>query len=125
MKLKWTLFCIAILLVLVAFAGCSSPLFPTGEFTGHLEGQEITLRFDDDGNFVILRNGSEYSGGTYSVEGNQLTWLTDSSCAAPNGETATYTWTLENQTLTFSLVEKDGCMSRLYMLEKLPYEERQ
>ena len=124
MKLKWIIINITMLLVSVAFVGCSSSQFPTGEFTSQLEGQEITLRFDEDGNFMILRNGREYAEGNYSVEGNQLTWLTDSSCAAPNGETATYSWTLENQILTFSLVEKDSCMSRLYMLEKLPYEER-
>jgi len=124
MKVKWTLFRIAMLLFLLTFAGCSSSQFPSGEFTSQLEGEEIRLRFDEDGNFMILRNGREHAEGTYSVEGNQLTWLTDSSCAAPNGETATYSWTLENQILTFSLVEKDSCMSRLYMLEKLPYEER-
>ena len=79
MKLTWIFYSIAVLLVLVAFVGCSSSQFPTGEFTSQLEGQEITLRFDGDGNFVLLRNGREYAGGTYSVEGNQLTWLTDSS----------------------------------------------
>jgi hypothetical protein len=124
MKVKWIFLSNALFLVLLALAGCSSSQFPSGEFTSQLEGQEITLRFDGDGNFVLLRNGREYAGGTYSVEGNQLTWLTDSSCAAPNGETATYSWILENQTLTFSLVEKDSCMSRLYMFEKLPYEKR-
>lgn len=123
MKVKWLFYFAAAFLFLLLIAGCGSSQFPTGEFTSQLEGRQILLRFDGDGNFTILRDGRDFAQGTYSVDGNQLTWLTDSSCASPNGETPIYSWVYEDQTLIFSLLEKDSCMSRLYMLEKLPYEK--
>ena len=118
------LFLLLLLLTACNSSQTSTGDFPAGDFTAQLEGQEITLRFDGNGNFAILRNGSEYAQGTYNVTGNRLTWLTHSACPTDDGEPSTYTWTYEDQSLTFSLVDQDDCISRLYMIEKLPYEKR-
>lgn len=112
-------------LFLISVVACTSTgtsQFPTGDYTAKLEGHEITLRFESSGDFAIFRNGDEYAQGTYSVNGNRLTWLTHSACPSPESETATYYWTFEDQSLTFNLVDRDDCISRLYMIEKLPYE---
>ena len=121
---KWIYNCTVLILSLLIVSGCASSQFPTGEYTRQLEGQQISIIFEDNGSFAILRSGRAMSEGTYSNDGNQLTWTSDSSCPAPNDETATYSWILNDQILTFSLVDEDICFSRLYMLEKLSYEKQ-
>jgi hypothetical protein len=92
--------------------------FPTGVFAAK-DGAWV-LTFDDDGSFTFSESGTAVTSGTFSIRGNELTWETDDYC--DRAGKATYTWTFENDTLSFQVKGKDNCADRLAALDSIPYE---
>jgi lysophospholipase L1-like esterase len=92
---------------------------PKGRFAA--KDGDWVLTFDDDGRFTFSESGVVAASGTFSIQGNELTWETDSYCGNAALMKATYTWTFENDTLLFQLKGKDNCADRLAVLDNIPY----
>jgi hypothetical protein len=107
---------LTLLLLLFSLSACSGPTFPTGSFS--MDNDHI-IEFKDDGKYSYYYLGEIYTSGTFSVEGNEFNWETDSVCDAIDSGKATYIWTYENETLTFELKGEDGCEQRIRALEKV------
>ncbi|MDF1519263.1 MAG: hypothetical protein P1P73_02140 [Brevefilum sp.] len=79
--LGWTLF------LLVSLCACAGDKFPTGKFT-HLSSGLYSNDYDweerDDGSFVFFANGEEASQGTYTIDGDQFDFETDTVCDSEN-----------------------------------------
>ena len=105
-KTLWTLFCI--LFVAAALSACSSKEFPTGSYTH----QSYTAVFGDDGSFTLLFGDEVVTEGTYSIEGDEITWGHDTWCDAENAGTATYRWQYEDGVLSYELIGEDLCEGR-------------
>jgi hypothetical protein len=97
--------------------------FPTGRFAARDGGWVLTL--DDDGSFIFSESGTVAASGTFSIQGSELTWETDSYCGNAASMKATYTWTFENDTLLFQVKGKDNCADRLAVLDKIPYHKEE
>ena len=63
-----------------------------------------TIEFKSDGTFVLADGAAIVTEGTYSIDGDQLTWDTDSWCknVSADAESATYTWTQDGDLLNLS-----------------------
>ena len=107
------------------FAACSdngdTSEFPVGVY--HQPGSteaEGTMEFKSDGTFVLLA-GDEVAvtDGTYSVDGDQFTWETDSYCrrVSDAAESATYTWTEDGDLLTMTVEGEDPCTDRAELVQ--------
>ena len=105
-KYIYTIACIMILAV--TLSACSSKEFPTGTYTRQNGTQEIM----DDGTFTILWGDEVADEGTYSIEGDVLTWLTSSVCDQDYAGRATYQWQYEDGVLSFELIGEDHCDGR-------------
>ncbi len=107
------------------FAACGdngdTSEFPVGVY--HEPGSADTsgtIEFKSDGTYVLLGGGEVVvSEGTYSIDGDQLTWETDSYCKAVSEdvESATYTWTEDGDLLTMSVVGEDRCTGRVAVIQ--------
>ena len=106
-------------------AGCGDDdksEFPAGVY--HPIGgsdAEGTMEFSSDGTWVLTAgDGDVYSEGTYSVDGDLFTFVTDSFCKGPSGvnESATYTWTQDGDTVTMTLEGEDGCTARVEVVAR-------
>ena len=105
-KIFWTIACVFFLAA--ALCACSSNEFPTGSYrTG-----EFVAEYRDDGTFTLYENGEVSTEGTYSVEGDEITWIQDSFCDAENAGSATYKWSADDQGLKFELIGEDQCEAR-------------
>ena len=107
------------------FAACSDN-GDTSEFPVGVYGQpgstdtSGTIEFKSDGTYVLLDdNEVMVSEGTYSTDGDQLTWETDSYCksVSDDAESATYTWTEDDDLLTMTVVGEDKCIGRVGVIE--------
>lgn len=79
-----------------------------------LEGYVLNL--GGGGVFNLMDFASLVTAGNYSVDGDALTWLTDSFCAGDEEvEQATYTWVLDDGTLRLTPKGVDGCEERVNM----------
>jgi hypothetical protein len=110
--------------LLISLFGCSSSAeFPTGTYE-YCPGQNVCyeMTLSDDGQWTYDYPGT-YVTGTYSIEGNQFIWETDSACATI-GQQATYTWTAEDETLTFQLVGEDECVARRNVIDNRTYTKK-
>ena len=107
MMRRWRNALIGIVL-LFPLAACAGQSFPRGTFAPQFGPYQVT--FKDDGTFVFSEGGVVASEGTYSIDGNELTWETDSHCAAGGAEKATYTWTFDNNELVLKAKGTDGCV---------------
>jgi hypothetical protein len=107
------------------FAACSddgdTSEFPVGVY--HEPGSTDasgTMVFKSDGTFV-LTDGTEavVSQGTYSTDGDQFTWETDSYCrtVSADAESATYTWMQDGDLLKMTVDGEDLCSGRLSVIE--------
>jgi lysophospholipase L1-like esterase len=94
--------------------------FPIGVFAAK-DGAWI-FRFDDDGTFTWSESGEVVASGTFSIQGNELTWETDSYCGNAASMKATYTWAFENDTLEFQVKGKDKCTDRQAAVDNVPYQ---
>lgn len=108
---------------ILLLAGCTpNEEFMPGKYGTIHEGQTWTLDLKPDGSWTGTFSGELLTSGTYAVDGNQLTWLTDSHCMETgNPGTATYRLDLRHDTLRFSLVGRDPCQSRRVILEDEVY----
>ena len=94
--------------------------FPIGVFAAK-DGAWI-FRFDDDGTFTWSESGEVVASGTFSIQGNELTWETDGYCGNAASMRATYTWAFENDTLEFQVKGKDNCTDRQAAVDNVPYQ---
>lgn len=94
---------------IIALTACTSPT-PASEAPGLVgtftnSGEELT--FNEDGTWFIRWQNN----GSFTVNGNQVTFVDEdnrSDSCPPDQEPGVYEWTLEGQTLTFTLVS-DPC----------------
>jgi hypothetical protein len=111
--------------LLILLFGCSSSAeFPAGTYE-YCPGQSVCYEMTllNDGQWTYDYPGM-YITGTYSIEGNHFVWETDSYCATI-GQQATYTWTAEDETLTFQLVGEDGCVARRRVIDNKTYTKKE
>ena len=99
-----------ILPLMFLLSACTTLNFPTGSFLSE-DGDE-QLDFTIDGRFTYYLMGTVDTVGTFSVQGDELTWETDRYCDANGPRKATYTWTFENDTLVFQVKGEDRCYAR-------------
>jgi hypothetical protein len=122
MKISYIGIIACFLLLIFSLCACSGPTFPTGSFSMKNDNEHI-MEFTDNGEFTYYYIGDVYTSGTYSIQGNEFTWETDSVCDAIGSGKATYIWTYENETLTFELKGEDLCEQRIRALEKIYIKE--
>lgn len=114
-------FCL--LFLFLSLCACSTgPSFPYGTFVGPADFYHVVLK--KDGSFTFLDNKTVTSEGTFSIHGNELTWETDSHCAAVDAQKATYTWTFDNDNLELDVKGNDKCTDRLDVY-RFPYHLQQ
>lgn len=108
--------------LLSLMAGCSDDTseFPVGVYhpidSSESEG---TMEFKSDGTWILQSgSGTVYSQGTYTVDGDKLTWETDSYCKNTNAdaESAVYTWTQDGTTITMTQDGTDPCDARVEVI---------
>lgn len=88
--------------------------FPVGTYQQTGAGGTLVLR--EDGTFELDEmGGGLVTEGTYSVDGDQVTWESDSWCAArgEDAESATYEWELDGDQLNLTVVGEDRCDGRV------------
>ena len=102
----------------------TSPDFPVGVFFHrHTDGTFCVYRFDEEGSFAFwwmvssldVSHTWPLTSGTYAVDGNLYTEMSDSVADCPS---ATYAWTYDGRTLAFQLVGEDKCADRQQTVEK-------
>jgi len=115
--------CIMFVLTVLSACGTSSvqSSFPTGMFLS--ESGPFKTEWREDGTYTSWMNGQEITSGTYSVNGNELTYESDSYCDSLGAGKATYAWTLEDDTLTFELKGEDECSDRIGTLHQISWHK--
>ena len=114
---------ICVSLLFLSLFACSSPSFPYGTFVSDSGSDQMVL--NADGSFTYSESGTVVTTGTFSIQGNELTWETDSYCDERGAGKATYTWTFEDDTLVLQLKGEDHCSDRRYVLNLAPYHLEQ
>lgn len=105
-KILWTI--TFVLFFAVSLCACSNDEFPTGSY----RHDEFVAEYRDDGTFTLYENGEISTEGTYSNEGDEVTWIQDSFCDAENAGSATYQWSADEHGLRFELIGEDQCEAR-------------
>ena len=105
-KLFWTI--TFVLFFAVSLCACRNDEFPTGSYIHN----EYVIEYRDDGTFTLWKNGEIETEGTYSVKGDELTWIQDSVCDAENAGSATYQWLADDDGLRLELIGEDRCEGR-------------
>lgn len=79
--------------------------FPT--YTATRGGAAIALTFDARGKYTLTRDGEFAVRGSYRVAGDEITFTDERGPRAGTGDkqVGRYRWKLEDETLTFTLVE--------------------
>jgi hypothetical protein len=111
-----------LLLVLFACSNSSSETnqrFPYGVYTSNPGTDQITL--EENGNFTYKVSSSVLTSGTFSVQGSEITWETDSYCDQSGARKATYKWTFNNDILIFNILVQGTCPDRLAVLNLIQY----
>lgn len=110
---------------LFILSGCGpTQEFSPGRYQTIHQGQSWILDFDPDGSWSGTFSGDLFTSGTYSIDGDQLTWLTDSHCLETGYPgPATYRLRIRNSFLTFSRIGSDPCLSRQVILEDERYQK--
>ena len=109
-KILWTIICV--LLVAATLSACSNDEFPTGSYRHN----EFVAEYREDGTFTLYENGEVSTEGTYSVEGDEITWIQDSFCDEQNAGSATYQWTADDNGLSYEVIGEDQCEERFATL---------
>src|SRR5690349_16785591 len=95
--------------------------FPLGAYTAH---SNVTITFDDQGQFRVSDGKAMQVAGHYTVKGNQLE-LTDQegpwACRKPGQQTGTYSWKYADSTLTLAKLT-DPCQERVGTLATAPWK---
>lgn len=121
--MQYLVYMLLLLLVLSACSNLSSETnqsFPYGVYASNPEIDQMTL--EENGNFTYKVSGTVLTSGTFTVQGNEITWETDSYCDQSNAGKATYTWTFDNDILIFSVVGEERCPGRLAVLNLIQYQ---
>jgi hypothetical protein len=105
-KILWTITCI--LFVAATLCACSNDGFPTGTY----RNDSAVTEYRDDGTITMWDNDEIVTEGTYSVEGDEITWIQDSWCDEENAGSATYKWSADDDGLSFELIGEDLCEGR-------------
>jgi hypothetical protein len=79
------------------------------------------MEFLEDGSFIYSDDGVVWASGTYSIDGNELIWVTDSACDEPDSERSTYTWSYENGLLVLEEKGEDLCEGRVRSVNQLEW----
>jgi hypothetical protein len=120
---------VALLLVITLVGtGCvrsnsGTSKFPTGTFVSDSGTYRFMLA--DDGSLTFSEGGGVVARGTYSIQGNEFTFETDSYCDGIGAGKATYSWTFKNDTLLFTIKGKDECSARFGSINLIPYQKEQ
>jgi hypothetical protein len=96
---------------------------PMGTYSAK-DGDYI-LELGDDNSFTFTENGSYITSGTFSQNGNEITWETDLYCDQLNSGKATYTWTFTNNRILFRMKGTDKCHDRMGVYLGVPYVKQQ
>jgi hypothetical protein len=72
-----------------------------------------------------LDYGEVEARGKFSIQGNELTWETDSYCDQSDAGKATYIWTYENDILQLQVKGKDKCSERYRRVDNFEYKKEQ
>ena len=123
MKNNWLKQYIAVLLFLFILTACSSRTFPMGMYVAKESGAQ--MEFMEDGSFIYTDEGVVWARGTYSIDGNELIWETDSSCDESGIERSTYTWSYENGLLVLEEKGEDLCEGRVRSVNQLEWENQE
>ena len=93
-----------------------APAFPTGTFVEADSGYSPRLIFRDDGTFQRSIIGTHSADGTYSVDGDLYTELTNNSDTPGGNVPASYRWAWDGEQLRFSAsgVDEDGYRRSIY-----------
>lgn len=124
MKSKTARIAVVAIAIMGPLAACSDDgdtgEFPVGVY--HMPGAtdaEGTMEFTSDDTFELRFTGEIVTEGTYSIDGDQLTWETDSFCKeiGDDAESATYTWALDGELLTMTVEGEDLCPDRAELMQ--------
>jgi hypothetical protein len=105
-KAIWTI--VVILFFAATLCACSNDGFPTGRY----KHNPFITEYRDDGTFTMWNNDEISTEGTYSVKGDEVTWIQDTFCDAENAGSATYKWLADDEGLKFELIGEDLCQGR-------------
>jgi hypothetical protein len=123
MKRQWThaLVLVAALGMLGACGDDDDAQFPTGKFipvdATSTDGGYIEYR--SDGTYIGIDDvGDTFSQGTYTVDGDEITFVSDSFCeaAAPGSSPITYTYDWDGEVMSFADNPDDTCAARVETL---------
>ena len=114
MRRRTVVLAVAIVGVLGACGDANeTEVFPTGRFEQVEAAFPTTKEFNDDLTFVVWSEvGPVAPAGTYSINGNLITFETDPLCEPSGDEQATYKWAMDDTTLTFAVQGDDSCLPR-------------
>ena len=111
-----------LVIIMMACAGCQpKSSFPYGTYTSEDGTYQWVLSEDGSTEFSFSKSGKVISAGTFSVQGDEVTWETDSYCDAIKPRQATYTWTFKDDKLVFKVIGADICSSRHKVIQNKPY----
>ncbi len=116
---RYIIVSICVLLLIFSMYACSTSRNPYGTYTSDSGGYQLEL--NDDGTFTFLSKGKVESKGTFSLNGNEITWDTDSFCDLQGNGKSTYTWTLKDDTLVMTVQGEDKCSDRQTVIDQFPY----
>ncbi|MEJ2486273.1 MAG: hypothetical protein P8Y68_11110 [Anaerolineales bacterium] len=121
MSKKLLLCLISLAAILFLLTGCSQEEFPAGKsIVTEYRDQKLTIYFNADGTFQFVwpDRGGLATDGTYSVEGNKLTFESDSTCEEQGHPGHTYEWKITDDQIAFEPVGDDPCFDRLGTMGK-------
>ena len=96
--------------------------FPTGKFipVEATATEEGYIEYKADGTYVgVSGGGSTFTEGTYTVDGDEITFPDDSFCEvnSPGSNPVTYTFEWDGEVLSFADTPDDTCADRVSTFE--------
>lgn len=118
------LFLLLLATTLTFLSACGSPAeFSPGKYSTVHEGQSWVLDLNPGGSWTGTFSGKLLTAGTYTIDGDQITWQTDSHCEETGYPgAATYRVREQDGRYSFSLRGRDPCRSRQVILEDEIYQ---
>ena len=116
---RWAGFCLFLLAITLVTGCCAQvPVFPVGAYTARAMDQDFVLDFEKSGTYSAVLAGDELiTDGSYRPAASTITFAADPPCT----DEATYTWTLDGETLTFVVSGQDLCPERREYLQDTIY----
>ena len=113
---------IVVVAALGMFGGCGDDEteFPTGTFVPvtATSTEEGYIEYKSDGTYVVRDEFGNTADGTYTTDGDEITFDDDSFCetVAPDSNPVTYTFEWDGEVLSFGDNPDDGCDARVATL---------